>query len=117
LMKKAVALATLRRNGIALDPGWLTLADADLQQRLAQAVAEASAYCPDLFKRHADGALQLTEKGSPSKSLVVLRQKLEAAGHELEEVTGEPFPFAYTDKTNEISTAVSFWGDYRQEHP
>jgi hypothetical protein len=49
-VKKAIALAQITRNGMWIDQEWIRRAEADLRQRLDEAVAQVQALCPALYK-------------------------------------------------------------------
>src|SRR5262249_20539082 len=83
-VQKAIALATIQRNGLGVDLEWVRRGEHDLRRRLDEAVVEVRTRCPGLYKTQADGSLTLTKNGAPSKNLDVLRRKLHEVVETLE---------------------------------
>jgi hypothetical protein len=117
-VKKAIALAAVGRNGMAVDLAWVRRHEADLRRRLHAAVADVRGLCPDLYKLDADGRLRTTGTGAPSRSrkalgarLATIREEIEAANH------GVRLRVPLTAKKNEPTTSTEFWADYKELHP
>src|SRR5262249_12332152 len=82
-VKKGIGLAAIMRNGMAVDRGWAKAGEGDLRQRLAAAVSEVRALCPDLYKVTKDGGLITTKTGGPSKNQKALTARLATVKEEI----------------------------------
>src|SRR5262249_20319308 len=98
-VKKAIALASIERNGMHVDLARVRAGEADLRRRLDAAVANVRELCPELYKTDKDGNLRRTETGAPSKSSNVLVSQLITVQAAIEADTGVSLPVPLTAKT------------------
>jgi DNA polymerase I-like protein with 3'-5' exonuclease and polymerase domains len=116
-VKTAIALAQITRDGLAVDLPAVRQAEADLRQRLEEAVAHATAAAPGVYKTSKDGSLVRGGKfATPSKSQAALIAQLEKAAAEIQEEIGAPVAVPLTPKTKKPSTSLRFWAEYREHH-
>jgi hypothetical protein len=116
-VKKAIALAQVTRNGMAVDLAWLRRAEADLRGRLGQAVAAVRQVCPGLYRTDAEGNLVLTGKANaPSRSDEALLAQLQAVVGGLGR-DGVALNVPRTRKTGRLSTSRKVWEEYKDHHP
>jgi hypothetical protein len=116
-VKKAIALAQVTRNGMHLDRERLCHAEADLRQRLANAVARVRRQCPGLFKTDKAGNLCTTKNGTPSKSQAALLGQLQAVLDTWPAEAGPRPCIPLTKKTGKLSTSTEHWGECADRHP
>jgi DNA polymerase I-like protein with 3'-5' exonuclease and polymerase domains len=117
-VKKAIALAQITRNGMHLDQEWVRKAEADLRQRLREAVAQVRTLCPDLYKTDAEGGLACTGKAqTPSKSTAALVGQLQRVVEEVRQAACVEPHIPVTKKTRRLSTSKKFWQEYQDYHP
>jgi DNA polymerase I-like protein with 3'-5' exonuclease and polymerase domains/site-specific DNA-adenine methylase len=115
-VKKAIGLAAIQRNGMALDRRRLAAGEADLRRRLAGAVAEVRAACPGLYQTDKDGKLVLTNTGASSRSRKVLDDTLERVAGELRQ-QGLEVSVPLTAKTRKPQASRETWLEYADHHP
>jgi DNA polymerase I-like protein with 3'-5' exonuclease and polymerase domains len=115
-VKKAIALAAIQRNGMALDRGRLAAGEADLRRRLAEAVAEVQEMCPGLYLRAKDGSLKHTPTGGPARSNKVRDAMVETVARELKG-RGLELSIPLTGKTRKLSASGEVWAEYQDHHP
>jgi hypothetical protein len=116
-VKKAIALVQVTRNGLCLDRPWLEHAEADLRQRLVEAVGSVRELCPDLYKLDRQGDLVCTKAGTPSRSNKALAEQLEKVAAELKQESGVALSVPLTKKARKPSTSTKFWEEYADHHP
>jgi hypothetical protein len=117
-VRKAIALAAIERNGMAVDPEWARRHESDLRQHLSVAVAAVREQCPDLYKLDRTGHLQMTPTGAPSRSDKVLFVRLATIKDEIEAANpGVSLRVPLTAKKKEPKTSTKFWGEYKEYHP
>jgi hypothetical protein len=114
---KAIALASIERNGLHLDRERLARAEAGLRRHLGVTAGDAHELCPDLFKKNKKGELALSKNGVPSKDLKALRTKLQQILDDWPTDAGPKPRIPLTEKNKELSTAVEAWAEYRHAHP
>jgi hypothetical protein len=116
-VKKAIALAQVTRNGMAVDLAWLQGAEADLRGRLGQAVAAVREVCPNLYQTDKAGQLVCVGKArAPSKSNEALLAQLQAVVDGLRQ-DGVVLNVPRTRKTGRLSTSKKNWQEYKDHHP
>jgi DNA polymerase I-like protein with 3'-5' exonuclease and polymerase domains len=116
-VKKAIALAQITRTGMHVDLAWVGRVEADLRQRLAAAVGQVRALCPDLYKTDEHGALVCTGAGAPSKSTAALAARLQHVAEELKRESRLELTVPTTPRTGKPSTARKYWQEYADHHP
>jgi DNA polymerase I-like protein with 3'-5' exonuclease and polymerase domains len=117
-VKKAIALAQITRNGMRIDQQWLRCGEADLRQRLDEAVAQVRALCPALYKISKEGTLICKGKAkAPSKYNAVLVAQLETILEEVRQESGVTLNIPLTKKTRKLSTSRKVWEEYQDHHP
>ena len=117
-VKKAIALAAVRRLGMAVDLDRVRAGEADLRRRINTAVAAAREHCPDLFQTYKKtGAFRLTPNGVPRKNAKALAARLALAKAELEAANPATLDVPLTDKEKRPTTSAGFWADYAELHP
>jgi site-specific DNA-methyltransferase (adenine-specific)/site-specific DNA-methyltransferase (cytosine-N4-specific) len=117
-VRKAIALAAIERQGIAVDQEQVRVEEADLRRRHDAAVADMKALCPELYKTGKDGSPILTKTGVPSKYKDVLLARLATIQAEIEMANpGVTLRVPLTEKRKEPTTSLDFWSEYSQLHP
>jgi hypothetical protein len=117
-VRKAIALAAIKRAGMAVDLDWARRHESDLRQRLGVAVAAVREQCPDLYKIDRTGRPQTTRTGAPSRSDKVLRARLATIKGEIETANpGVSLRIPPTPKRREPKTSTEIWGEYKEYHP
>jgi DNA adenine methylase len=117
-VRKAIALAGIKRVGMTIDRGQVQAGEEDLRRRLDAAVAEVRAACPDLYKTRKDGSLATTKTGAPSKSKKVLLARLTTIKDEIEAANpGASLRVELTPKRRELKVATEVWSEHVQLHP
>ncbi len=125
-VKKAIALAQIRRNGMVADLDWVRRAEAELRQELRQAVADAHAEClrviaaaPNLsavYRLGDDGSFATSGKtNTPAFDDTALRALLAHLKSQIEQEHNSVLKIPYTQKG--ISRSVKVWADHAQSHP
>jgi hypothetical protein len=117
LVKKAIALAAITRNGLTVDEHQVEPAEAALRKQLADAVARLREICPDLYQVDREGNLKITPKGVPQKSRTTLLAQLANVRDEIAEETGTTPKIPLTGKSRALSTAREDWLEYQDLHP
>jgi hypothetical protein len=114
-VKKAIALAAVTRNGMAVDLDGVRRKEADLRAAIAEAAAAAQAVCP-VYKVDDRGEIITSGKSNtPALDDKAVRARLAAIKEEVERETG--LPVKVPDTTRGISRSVKLWAEYADRHP
>jgi DNA polymerase I-like protein with 3'-5' exonuclease and polymerase domains len=114
-VKKAIALASITHNGMAVDLAWVRRTESELRQEMLRATAAAQAICP-VYKENDDGTFITSGKtNTPAFLDGVLRDELTRIKEGIEKETGASLKVPTTNKG--ISRSVKVWSDFAQLHP
>lgn len=122
-VRAAVVLATVGRNGMALDRGAVEQAARVLEENIQALVAEVEAGAPGIVKRYRvdykpggkkKGDLWTHKSGAPALDLSILRNRLEQVARELD-VDLSRLP--RTAKTRQLTTALDPWREIAPDDP
>jgi DNA adenine methylase len=116
-VRKAIALVVIQRNGMCLDLGRLVTGEAELRQRLVEAVAEVQTLCPGIYTVRPDGTVETTPTGQPQKSKGALGERLEEIAETLRQAEVLDGYIPTTEKTGKPTTAADFWGKFKDHDP
>jgi hypothetical protein len=114
-VKKAIALAEITRNGMAVDLGWVRRTESELRQELHRAATAAQGICK-VYKTDSAGNLVMSGKTrTPAFVDQDMRGHLKRIKEEIEKETGSKLLIPDTKKG--ISRRVKVWADFAHLHP
>jgi hypothetical protein len=117
-VKKAIALARIRRRGVGLDLEEASAGEARLRARLDAATKALRSLCPGLYKSDKKGAPVLSARtGAPSRSVKALDAQLLKVREEIFAGEGVLVSVPLTKKAKLPSRSAKFWSEYAELHP